>query len=928
MSGSRAKRDAGESLPESVITIIIMSFVAVGIAVMFTTLVGAAAEYRTAGSIDAVLHNDVAEITAQVQDGTSPLYALCATPTTYTIGANAVSFGNEISGFTSTVTSVTYWNGTSFSSSCPPLPAFPGPQQITVKVTGANSSQNGSASVTVDNPYTPENPPYDANLAQLAFIQQPTTITSLTPFSPAVQVAVEDASGNILTNDWSNLTLTVQPIAFTNGGALVNCTGTETLGVFTFPNCTLGGGGQYELVAHDQSVTGTSQVFNSIDQLDTPVVTSAAQSATNIGTVVATYTPSANAPDGQIYTGLACLDPVTLRDCATVTPFVSGQGIGGLDPGQQYYVAVEANGSTDYLDAKSLGVGPVTATLQAQAPYIASVTAPGGDALNVVFSEASSAPNPTFVAEACLTAAMSQGCVTDNNFVSGSNITGLMADTSYYVTIAMNGQANYIGATSPPYGPIVATSATTVTFSANGGTGTMSNETEGFGVAAPLTPNAFTPPLNGTFTGWNTASNGSGTAYADGATYPFTSSTTLYAQWNIVAAPGAPTNVVATAGNAKATIVWSAPTSTGGSPITGYTVTATDTTTTANGGQTCVTTGATSCTITGLTNGDTYTFAVVATNSVGTSPASLPSSAVIPMTVPDPPTNVSAVATNGSVTVKWSAPVNNGGSPITGYTVTATDTTTTANGGQTCVTTGATSCTITGLTNGDTYTFAVVATNINGNSLPSSSVASSSVPGAPTGLSATGADNSMTFIESWSAPASNGGAVITDYIARYSTDGATWTVVDTSSSALSYALTVSSQTTYYVQIAAVNAAGQGAWSASDTVNWVVTGSYPIYTYEQTGSYPIYTYEVTGSYPIYTYEVTGSYPIYTYEQIGTTPVYGYVCTSWAYPDGIKTCTGTTYEQTGSTPVYGNVQTGTGYTYGNVQTGTGYNYGFRG
>ncbi len=45
------------------------------------------------------------------------------------------------------------------------------------------------------------------------------------------------------------------------------------------------------------------------------------------------------------------------------------------------------------------------------------------------------------------------------------------------------------------------------------------------------------------------------------------------------AAPGAPTAVSATAGNASAAVSFTAPASDGGSPITGYTVIATDTTT-------------------------------------------------------------------------------------------------------------------------------------------------------------------------------------------------------------------------------------------------------------------------------------------------------------------------------------------------------------
>jgi uncharacterized repeat protein (TIGR02543 family) len=60
----------------------------------------------------------------------------------------------------------------------------------------------------------------------------------------------------------------------------------------------------------------------------------------------------------------------------------------------------------------------------------------------------------------------------------------------------------------------------------------MANET----ASAPtnLTTNTFTR-TGYTFAGWNTVANGSGTAYADGASYPFTASATLYAQWSTVA---------------------------------------------------------------------------------------------------------------------------------------------------------------------------------------------------------------------------------------------------------------------------------------------------------------------------------------------------------------------------------------------------------
>ena len=70
----------------------------------------------------------------------------------------------------------------------------------------------------------------------------------------------------------------------------------------------------------------------------------------------------------------------------------------------------------------------------------------------------------------------------------------------------------------------------TVTFNANGGTGTMAAQTFVAGVSQTIAANAFTRS-GYTFTGWNTAANGSGNSYTDGQEIALSQDITLYAQW-------------------------------------------------------------------------------------------------------------------------------------------------------------------------------------------------------------------------------------------------------------------------------------------------------------------------------------------------------------------------------------------------------------
>jgi hypothetical protein len=81
-------------------------------------------------------------------------------------------------------------------------------------------------------------------------------------------------------------------------------------------------------------------------------------------------------------------------------------------------------------------------------------------------------------------------------------------------------------------------------------------------------------------------------------------------------------------------------------------------------------------------------------------------------TIPDAPTNANAIAGTNQATVSFSAPANDGGSPITGFTVTSNPSGITATGTQSPII-------VTGLASGTTYTFTVTATNSVGTGLPS-----------------------------------------------------------------------------------------------------------------------------------------------------------------------------------------------------------------
>lgn len=277
--------------------------------------------------------------------------------------------------------------------------------------------------------------------------------------------------------------------------------------------------------------------------------------------------------------------------------------------------------------------------------------------------------------------------------------------------------------------------------------------------------------------------------------------------------PGVVAGITPSASSGGLNVAWIAPTNNGGSKVTGYVVTYRK----SGGTWATLNLATTRVTLTGLTSSAMYEIKIRAENAVGIGEAAMITAAGV--AAPGAPTGTKVVLGSGTAQVTWVAPINTGGTAITGYTVQTRYYTTAWSAWATKVNTTATvkTASLTGMVGARKYQVRVLAKNVVA---PAGGAASAAVsftgavkPSAPTSVKASAYTGKIKV--TWVKPALNG-STLTGYAVYRSYDRITWTKVATvSATTLTYTWTTPTKgKKYYFGVVATSNVGSSSYGTS------------------------------------------------------------------------------------------------------------------